>query len=56
MEKTKEEFNREICGGKKIWYYQGYYTTLLGERKNIKVKNLPQKMKQLKKNLNFYKK
>ena len=38
IKKTKEEFNRETCGGKKIWYYQGYYTTLLGERKKYKSK------------------
>ncbi len=36
IKKTKEEFNRETCGGKKIWYYQGYYTTLLGEKKKYK--------------------
>ena len=43
IKKTKEEFNRETCGDKKIWYYQGYYTTLLGERKKYKSKKFTTK-------------
>ena len=43
IKKTKEEFNRETCGGKKIWYYQGYYTTLFGERKKYKSKKFATK-------------
>ena len=26
VKKTKEEYNRETCNGKKIWYFQLYYT------------------------------
>ena len=36
IKKTKEEYNRETCNGKKIWYFQLYYTTLTGERKKYK--------------------
>lgn len=36
VKKTKEEYNRETCNGKKIWYFQLYYTTLTGERKKYK--------------------
>jgi len=38
IKKTKEEYNRETCNGKKIWYFQLYYTTLTGERKKFKSK------------------
>lgn len=36
IKKSKEEYNRETCNGKKIWYFQLYYTTLTGERKKYK--------------------
>ena len=43
LKKTKEEYNKETCKGKKTWYYQGYYTNINGEHKKYKSKKFATK-------------